>query len=493
MKTIFHGYYQPTDQEFDELWQNGFFVLDANVLLNLYRYSPEVRKDFLNIFAQISDRLWLPHQVALEYQENRLEVIAQQKNMYIDTLKILHQTSDDFSKLRKNLVDLGLLHKTPSDFVLAGLLGNALADFEYLCKKFEDTSPELENVLKQKQAQAPDLSRQDDIRDILTTHLSGKVGPPYSPKRLLEIYEIGEKRYKSKIPPGYRDNNKEGEMRYGNLTIKEKFGDLISWYQIIDRAKETQKPIIFVTDEKKEDWWWKAKDDKTIGPRPELITEMKAEANVSFYMYNSERFIERVQHYFKVEVTRGILDEIRKITGQRIRGSGPDMSGLDLSGRDFSGQNLSYYNFSHADLSGAKLIEADLSHTDLGDTNLSRANLSGADLSYAEGLGTDFCYADLSGADLRGAAFDGYMTGVNLKRANLSKATLEACDMDEANLRGANLNEADLRDAYLVGADLRETDLSHTNLNGAMYDDSTKWPDGFDPTQAGAVNVTEKE
>ncbi len=489
MKTIFYGYYQPTEQEFDDLWQNCLFVLDANVLLNLYRYSPEVSNEFLTILDQISDRLWIPHQVALEYQENRLGEIAQQKNKYEEARNTLGRILADLSKLRKTLVDLGMLDKTPSDFVLAGLLGHdALAGFEYLFKEFKDVSPELKNEIEQKQGQHPDLASQDNIRDVLTTCLAEKVGPPYSQKRLLEIYELGEKRYKSKIPPGYQDSKKESEMGYGNLVIKKKFGDLILWYQIMDKAKETQKPIIFVTGDKKDDWWWKAKDDKIIGPRPELVTEIKAEANVSFYMYNSERFIVRIQHYFKVEVTQGILDEIRNITGQKKKGSGPDMSGLSLSGRDLSGQNLSYYNFDNADLSEAKLIETDLSHTYLSDANLSYANLSGADLSNAEGLETDFSYADLSGADLSSAAFDGHMIGANLKRANLSKVHLEHTDLEEADLRGANLNEANLSETFLEKADLRDVDLSQTNLNKARYDDDTKWPANFDPIKAGAIH-----
>ncbi len=451
MKTIFHGYYQPTEQEFDDLWQNCLFVLDTNVLLNLYRYSPEASNKFLTILDKISDRLWIPHQVALEYQENRLGEIATQMNKHADALNTLRHISGDLSEFRKTLVDLGMLNKTPSDFALVGLSGNALADFEYLFKKFKDVSPGLEKEIEQKQGQHPDLSRQDNIRDVLTTYLAEKVGPPYSQKRLLEIYELGEKRYKSKIPPGWRDN-KNGEKRYGNLSIKEKFGDLILWYQTIDKAKEAQKSIIFITDDNKDDWWWKAKGDKTIGPRPELVTEIKAEANVSFHMYNSKQFIGRVQHYFEVEVTQNILDEIRNITGEKEAGSGVNLSNLNLSGKDFSGENLSYYNFDNADLSRAALIETDLSYTDLSDANLSYANLSGADLSHAYGYEVDLSYADLNGADLRGVAFECFMTGANLKRANLSEAYLQSTELDGADLRGANLSEADLSEAYLVKA-----------------------------------------
>ncbi|HJO34228.1 MAG TPA: hypothetical protein QGI62_08920 [Anaerolineales bacterium] len=45
-----------------------------------------------------------------------------------------------------------------------------------------------------------------------------------------------------------------------------------------------------------------------------------------------------------------------------------------------------------------------------------------------------------------------------------------------------------------VGADLQDIDLSEANLNvvnlePAMYDAGTKWPEGFDPMAAEAVLV----
>jgi hypothetical protein len=67
LKKAFAGYYRPSDAEFRQLWEQCIFVLDANVLLNLYRYSDETRSKFLEILEVLSKRLWVPHQAALEY------------------------------------------------------------------------------------------------------------------------------------------------------------------------------------------------------------------------------------------------------------------------------------------------------------------------------------------------------------------------------------------------------------------------------------------
>ena len=81
MKELFPGYYQPTEKEFSKLWNECIFALDANVLLNLYRYSENSTKDFLNIltFLSTAKRLWIPHQAALEYHQRRVGVIGEQK------------------------------------------------------------------------------------------------------------------------------------------------------------------------------------------------------------------------------------------------------------------------------------------------------------------------------------------------------------------------------------------------------------------------------
>src|SRR5690242_10763012 len=89
MKESFIGFYRPTEEELADLWKNCIFILDANVLLDLYRYPKEARDDLIGILRKISDRLWVPYQAALEYQENRLIVIADQLKKYQDVRQVI--------------------------------------------------------------------------------------------------------------------------------------------------------------------------------------------------------------------------------------------------------------------------------------------------------------------------------------------------------------------------------------------------------------------
>src|ERR1017187_4888523 len=82
MNTIFPGYYRPSKEAFKELWQKATIALDANVMLNLYRYPTSARDDLLTTLRQVSNRLFVPYQAALEYQRGRLGTIGSQQKRF---------------------------------------------------------------------------------------------------------------------------------------------------------------------------------------------------------------------------------------------------------------------------------------------------------------------------------------------------------------------------------------------------------------------------
>jgi hypothetical protein len=293
MKKLFFGHYRPSQEEFSEIWDNCIFVLDANVLLNLYRYSPQTYEAWINICIKISDRLWVPHQAALEYQENRLGVISTQEDVFNQLLKVFQNAQDELETLLRR--------------------GHLSINVKRVIDKVEETFQSINQELNLHREQHPDLFNQDTIRDTITSIFDGKVGLPYSQARLNEIYKLGEKRYENKVPPGYKDRDKKGVNRYGSLVLEERYGDLILWFQVLDKAKEAKKPIVFVTDDTKEDWWWESRG-KTVGPRPELLTEMKSEADVPFYIYTPNQFIDYAGIYLDIPVNQEIIEEVRDVT-----------------------------------------------------------------------------------------------------------------------------------------------------------------------------------
>ena len=76
--------------------------------------------------------------------------------------------------------------------------------------------------------------------------------------------------------------------------------------------------------------------------------------------------------------------------------------------------------------------------------------------------------------------------GADLHGAVLPGAPLEDANLHHANLKGANLRGAHLAGADLGWANLEGADLQGADLRDARYDDSTRWPSGFDPERHGA-------
>jgi len=177
MKNTFPGYYRPDDEEFKKLWEDCLFIFDTNVLLNLYRYSPETTNEFLEFLDDISDRIWLPHQAGYEYQKNRLGEIANQEKSYDELIKFIDKTQKDLKE--------SLLSKRHP------FLKDANEQIEKLSKIFDDIS----SKLKEKKDEYVLLNEQDDIRDKITSLFEGKVGAAYSEEKLGKIYKEGKERY----------------------------------------------------------------------------------------------------------------------------------------------------------------------------------------------------------------------------------------------------------------------------------------------------------
>lgn len=75
MKDKLKEYLPKTESERKKIWMDGVFVLDANFLLNMFRYSKKSCDELLGIIKTHKDNLWLPYQVAREFFDNREGVV----------------------------------------------------------------------------------------------------------------------------------------------------------------------------------------------------------------------------------------------------------------------------------------------------------------------------------------------------------------------------------------------------------------------------------
>ena len=87
------------------------------------------------------------------------------------------------------------------------------------------------------------------------------------------------------------------------------------WFQVMDKAKKDKRPMILVTDDRKEDWWRKS-EGKTIGPYPDLLTEMSSVAGIPFYIYAGDPFLQYARIYLNQSIAEEVIDEVRQIRKQ---------------------------------------------------------------------------------------------------------------------------------------------------------------------------------
>lgn len=154
-----------------------------------------------------------------------------------------------------------------------------------------------------------------------------------------------------------------------------------------------------------------------------------------------------------------------------------DLNGIDLSGRSLRGLYLPGRAMVAARLVDTELAESQLFFTDFRHADLRGASLRGADLS-----GSTLTFADLRGVDLQGAILDDAdLSDARLDGANLSGAVLRRGRLQRARLGDARLDGALIESTYLDGADLSSAWTAGLKLRQVEYDESTRWPDDFEP------------
>ena len=300
--------------DFKDIWETGIFVFDSNVLLDLYRLPESASKDLIDVLNNegINSRIWIGFQVVLEFLNNRYEAISDQKNKFNTVRGLLEdsisQYEDVFSTLSKELSKLKLKQRhsliDPDKFIHQENIDSGI--------KFVEEFIEDLQGLEDKQS---DVNDTDKIKDVVLELFKDKTGQGFTKKELDEIYKNGEKRYSEKIPPGYKDKSKTGSYIVENRELVRKFGDLILWKEIIEKAKsDNVKHIVLVTGDVKEDWWFE-KRGKKLGPRKELLNEIYTEAPSleTFHLYDTSSFLRHAKSAFKLSISDSSISETKDL------------------------------------------------------------------------------------------------------------------------------------------------------------------------------------
>jgi len=268
---------------------DGLVVLDTNVLLDLYRMTVEASEDVLALFRQLGDRLWIPHQVGLEFHRNRLTVIHEQEQTDRKLRAAVAEAGAKLHDAVKNMRD----HPVIDRVALTTIIDQALASItDYLDQACKEPSLSMKAAM-----------HADPVLDAVTDLLHGKVGPPYAVDQLAQVQAEARRRIDQRRPPGYADAKKDEDRATG---------DYVLWRQMLDEAAKRKLPVLFVTSDQKEDWY-RQLHGHTVGPRVELVTEVGEEAGAAFHAQTLVRFLETAPSLLRSVVKETTVLEVNRL------------------------------------------------------------------------------------------------------------------------------------------------------------------------------------
>jgi hypothetical protein len=260
LRKIFEGQLPLDGAASEAVMDEAFVVLDTNALLDLYRYSKDASAEFLSILESLGDDLWMPHHVGWEFLRRRATLRASATEKHDQRLQAL-------AALKKALEKTGGHQSHVGGDVDETTFERALTSYTDRLKHHR------------KAIASWATSATDELLEQILDLYEGKTGQAPSEAWYAEQQRIGKARYEQGIPPGYMDGSKQSN----------RYGDFYIWWQCIERAKALQKPLVFVTNDGKEDWWEQI-GGKGKSPHTELLQEFWNETGQRFILMDPLSF-----------------------------------------------------------------------------------------------------------------------------------------------------------------------------------------------------------
>ncbi|SCK55405.1 hypothetical protein YUYDRAFT_07330 [Streptomyces sp. ScaeMP-e48] len=298
------------DPERSRFFTDGLIVLDTNILLSLYEYTPAARQQVLDALRNVQPLLWLPHQVGLEFFQNRHRVIIGRKKALEESQRTLRNKISDAKKAlkearthtQKMLIRYAQdteasskLEKQISDKVINDLLSDLSSTLEGQASRLREydisVSPngEGDTVLSQ-------------VADLFREQIASPPDPELTRRR---VEEASLYRFPNLIPPGFKDA--------GKGTALASSGDFLLWEETISHtaASENRSHLLFVSNDTKEDWYQPSGEGRSEPrPWPYLKSEMRMRAGAELRIETPGTFYRGINHFLHAEIAETTYAEI---------------------------------------------------------------------------------------------------------------------------------------------------------------------------------------
>ncbi|WP_143686929.1 PIN-like domain-containing protein [Streptomyces sp. TLI_171] len=297
----FPAYHPKGTPELSSLIQSGLIALDANVLLDLYRYIPQARDELVAALRKLGDRLWVPHRAGLEFHERRFNAIANQQRSFDDATAALNQAKIQAVKALEQLQATCSIRAE-----------DTMQWIETLEEAFLGVDGSIQNQRQHLDIDPDSAITGDHVLTEIDELLNGKVGPPLESEALSKLRIEAPDRFEKKIPPGFEDSGKPNDLA---------LGDLIMWEQLLLEAAGRRLPVLLVSREQKPDWV-RRRNEHVLGPHPLLVEEMRDRAGVAFHLIHPGDFLRHAKEALRVVVSPSTVEAVTRKSGPEIDQAG---------------------------------------------------------------------------------------------------------------------------------------------------------------------------
>ncbi|GAA2306564.1 PIN domain-containing protein [Streptomyces kunmingensis] len=296
----YEGYRRRDRKDVEHAIKSSTIVLDTNALLSLYRMDESARLEYFDVLDALAVRIWIPRQVTDEFHRNRISSLdahlnaLRKKSEAVETsIGELRGSLRDFAKLRSLAGPQIKEYMRPFDDALA------------------DISSRLANDLSNFDLTAGRLASHDPVLEKLSILLDGKVGEEPDEAKRLAFEAEARHRGEAEIPPGYKDYKNKGDAG---------LGDCLIWLQMVEHASANKRSILFVSTDVKEDWI-RHQCGLTIGPRPELLEDMRSRAGVDYHHITLSELLSLSGKVLEVAVSQNTINQalVRQQAQVRLR------------------------------------------------------------------------------------------------------------------------------------------------------------------------------
>jgi hypothetical protein len=280
----FAEYYSPADDKYATFIREGIIVLDTNVLLSPYKVASATNDQLFSLLDDLKQQIWIPYHAMWEFFQNRPNVLGGEDKI--------------FQNLEKPLMDA----KAKLETHLGTLTAHPIVTPEYgtqLRRHLEDAISLVQRLSNGRDGKLEDALHSDVILEKWEKILNGKIGPEPDNDRKAAYEQAARERYANGIPPGMLDEAKPHNP----------YGDAIIWLQLLDYVKANPRPVLMVTNDRKDDWYRK-QNGRTIGPRVELVREMKEKAGVEYYQQGLAAFMSRASSVTRTPLSKETIDQV---------------------------------------------------------------------------------------------------------------------------------------------------------------------------------------